>query len=197
MKNKIQGRVIVSFVINGDGTLSEFKVEHSVAPDIDAEALRVLQMSPKWLPAIINSQTVRVLHYVPIDFIIKNSIRDGNEQTNDNLNQLKNDSVVVGGALELAPSFQGRIEHFSRYLKRYLRYPESARKSGLEGQVIVTFVIERDGSLTSVKIVKGLSPDIDAEAIRLMAEGPKWKPGTQNGNVVKDTILSTDFLYIK
>jgi TonB family protein len=181
LKNNIQGRVIVSFVVNGDGSLSQFKIEHGVSPDIDAEALRVMQMSPKWLPGILNGKTVRVIHYVPIDFIIQGQSKS---QTQDTINHSKIDTPT-SGPVELAPSFPGGLEAFYKYLKKNQRYPRSAIQSGTEGRVIVTFVVERDGSLTDIKVKRGVSPDMDDEALRLIKESPKWRPGIQNDKPVR------------
>lgn len=68
MKNNVQGRVIVQFVVEKDGTLTEFKVARSVDPDLDAEALRVLQTMPKWKPGMQKGQVVRVKFTVPVSF---------------------------------------------------------------------------------------------------------------------------------
>ena len=68
MKNNVQGRVIVQFVVEKDGTLTEFKVAHSVDPDLDAEALRVLQTMPKWKPGMQRGEVVRVKFTVPVSF---------------------------------------------------------------------------------------------------------------------------------
>lgn len=68
MKNNVQGRVIVQFVVEKDGTLTEFKVARSVDPDLDAEALRVLQTMPKWKPGMQKGQAVRVKYTLPVSF---------------------------------------------------------------------------------------------------------------------------------
>ena len=68
MKNNVQGRVIVQFVVEKDGTLTEFKVARSVDPDLDAEALRVLQTMPKWKPGMQRGEVVRVKYTVPVSF---------------------------------------------------------------------------------------------------------------------------------
>lgn len=68
MKNNVQGRVIVQFVVEKDGTPTEFKVARSVDPDLDAEALRVLQTMPKWKPGMQRGEVVRVKFTVPVSF---------------------------------------------------------------------------------------------------------------------------------
>jgi TonB family protein len=66
-----------------------------------------------------------------------------------------------------------------------LKYPDDAKKKGIEGKVLVSFVIEKDGTLTVIKVIKSVSPDLDAEAIRVIARSPKWVPGIQNGRPVR------------
>lgn len=85
--------------------------------------------------------------------------------------------------VEQVPEFPGGIEKFYLYLKGHFRLPPNSGE--ITGRVIVSFVVEKDGSLTDVKVVRGLSPDIDKEAIRVILNSPKWKPGIQNGKAVR------------
>jgi protein TonB len=88
-------------------------------------------------------------------------------------------------AVEQEPGFPGGLDMFSLYLQRNLRYPPSAVKKRLEGKVFVSFVIEMSGAVTEVKVLRGVSPDIDAEAVRVVSHSPIWKPGIQNGRPVR------------
>lgn len=86
---------------------------------------------------------------------------------------------------EALPSFNGGTSAFGRYLSQNIRYPDRAKQNNVQGQVIVSFVIENDGRLTDIKILKNVSYDIDAEAYRVMNESPKWNPGLQHGVPVR------------
>jgi TonB family protein len=79
------------------------------------------------------------------------------------------------------PEFPQGDKALEKYLKNNLRYPDAAKKAGIKGKIHVRFVIERDGSIGTVTIVKSLSPECDAEAIRLVKSMPKWKAGKLNG----------------
>ena len=68
---------------------------------------------------------------------------------------------------------------------RNLKYPAEAKAKGIRGNVICAFIVEPDGQLSTVKVIKGLDPDLDAEAIRLVNAMPKWTPGKQNGEPVR------------
>ena len=86
---------------------------------------------------------------------------------------------------EMLPEFKGGVDAFMRFIAQNLRYPGDARDSGIQGKVIVTFVVERDGTLNDIKVIRGLSQSIDEEAIRVIKLSPPWQPGIQNGAPVR------------
>lgn len=71
------------------------------------------------------------------------------------------------------------------YLTNSLRYPDDARRQGVQGRVYVQFVVNEDGSISNAKIMRGISPDCDAEALRIVSTMPRWLAGKQNGKEVK------------
>ncbi len=83
------------------------------------------------------------------------------------------------------PEPEGGIAAFYDYLGENIRYPEEARRIGISGRVFVEFVVDKDGSLTDAKVVKGIGGGCDEEAIRVINRAPKWKPGKQRGRPVK------------
>jgi protein TonB len=72
-----------------------------------------------------------------------------------------------------------------QYLSNTIQYPVVAEENGVQGRVIVTFVVERDGSITDVKVVKSVDPSLDREAVRVVRSMPKWTPGKQKGDAVR------------
>jgi TonB family protein len=82
---------------------------------------------------------------------------------------------------EVMPSFPGGYKALNTFLKKKMRYPEEARRTKVQGQVIVQFVIEPDGTITSPKILKGIGGGCDQEALRIVNSMPKWIPGESNG----------------
>ncbi|MDX5346403.1 MAG: TonB family protein, partial [Hymenobacteraceae bacterium] len=86
--------------------------------------------------------------------------------------------------VEQMPSFGAGDAELLGYLAKNIRYPEKAQKMGVEGMVIVSFVIAPDGSVTKLNVVKGLGFGTEEEAIRVLKNMPKWKPGYQNGTAV-------------
>lgn len=87
--------------------------------------------------------------------------------------------------VEDMPQFPGGPSALYEYLAANIRYPKAAYKAGVQGRVILTFVVEKDGSISGTEVVKSVSPLLDAEAVRVINAMPNWVPGRQNGKVVR------------
>lgn len=91
----------------------------------------------------------------------------------------------VFDVVEQMPSFPGGDAALMQYLNSHIKYPAIAEENGVQGRVIVSFVVERDGSITDVKVLKSADPSLDKEAVRVTKSMPKWIPGKQNGSSVR------------
>ena len=90
--------------------------------------------------------------------------------------------------VEEKPSFQGGdANQFSKWVNQRLVYPESAKEHGVQGRVTLQFTIKKDGTLTNVKVLRGIDPALDKEAIRVVSMSPKWTPGKQRDRAVPVT----------
>lgn len=87
--------------------------------------------------------------------------------------------------VEENPEFPGGNSAMMKFLSDNIKYPVIAQENGISGRVITTFVVERDGSITDVQVVRGVDPSLDREAIRVIQTMPKWKPGKQRGSTVR------------
>lgn len=87
--------------------------------------------------------------------------------------------------VEIMPSFPGGLEAFYDYLARTMTYPELDRLNQIEGTVHMQFVIEKDGSISQVEILRGATPRMNREAIRALSSAPRWNPGQQQGQAVR------------
>jgi len=94
------------------------------------------------------------------------------------------DENKIFTVVEQQPEFQGGYEAMMNFIKKNMRYPASARRMGVDGTVYVSFVVSKDGSISEVKTIRGISADCDQEAIRVVSMMPSWKPGRQNGKPV-------------
>ena len=88
--------------------------------------------------------------------------------------------------VEQMPEFPGGAHALFEFLGKNIHYPKAAEDAGIQGRVIVTFVVMKDGSIGEVKVAKGVSPELDAEALRCVKSMPKWMPGKQNGEALAD-----------
>ena len=101
------------------------------------------------------------------------------------------DDVVAYYDCDQRPIFLNSADpsqFLERWVYQYLKYPESAIINGIQGRVMVEFIIEKDGKVTNVRVVKGVSEELDAEAVKVVSASPKWKPGKVNGNKVRTSI---------
>ena len=83
------------------------------------------------------------------------------------------------------PQFPGGQTAMLRYLGKQTNYPDSCKNAGIDGKVYVQFVVETDGSISNVEVVRGRHPLLDAEAVRVVKSMPKWTPGKQSGKAVR------------
>ena len=91
----------------------------------------------------------------------------------------------VYSIVETMPSFPGGQNALVAYIQKNLNYPQSARENGIQGRVYVNFVVEKDGSISNVKVNRGIGGGCDEEAVRVVKAMPKWIPGVQNGQTVR------------
>lgn len=91
----------------------------------------------------------------------------------------------VFDVVEQMPSFPGGNDALMKFLQENVKYPVVAQENGVQGRVVVSFVVEKDGSITDVKVVRSVDPSLDKEATRVVKSMPRWIPGKQNGAAVR------------
>ena len=103
--------------------------------------------------------------------------------TNVYSQEVANDDNQVFMIVQTPPKFPGGV---NKYLADSINYPDDARKNNAEGTVYVSFIVEKDGSVSSVKVLRGSNnASLDKEAVRVVSTMPKWTPGMQNGHTVR------------
>ncbi len=181
-----QGRVIVQFVVNKDGSISNDTVVRSVDPLLDAEALRVVRSMPNWIPGKQRGKEVRVRFTLPVSFRLSGGSTD-KAQESTKVAQTENASSrdEIFQVVEEMPEYPGGMSELMKYFSTNMRYPKEAQSKGIQGRVIVQFVVEKDGSITDAKVMKPVDPQLDAEALRVVNAMPSWTPGKQRGKAVR------------
>lgn len=113
---------------------------------------------------------------------IERSIENEPEVIFEEPDEVADEIVVIA---ETMPSFEGGISEFYKFVGKHLKYPAQARRMGIEGKVYVHFVVSKEGSLSDIKVVKGIGAGCDEEVLRIINMSPKWNPGRQRGNPVR------------
>ena len=102
--------------------------------------------------------------------------------------EVEEEEAIPFQLVEEKPSFQGGdANQFSKWVNQRLVYPEIAKENGVQGRVTLQFTVEKDGSVTKVKVLRGVDPSLDKEAVRVVSQSPKWKPGKQRDRAVPVT----------
>lgn len=186
MKAGIEGRVSCSFVVGKDGLISEAEVIRGVDPALNAEALRVINSMPKWSPGKQRGKSVNVKYTVPVTFRL--SGQEKKKTSSSRIARMRIKGVDTSGRIftvvQQMPEFPGGQGRLLQYLANNIKYPIEAQQNGVQGRVSCSFVIGSDGSLRDVEVLRGIDPSLDAEAVRVIKEMPKWQPGVQNDMAV-------------
>lgn len=165
-----QGRVICAFVVGPDGSISDPEILRGVAPLLDEEAVRVIHSMPRWAPGQQRGKAVAVKYTVPITFRLQG-----------------NDDKIAEAYMTVVdemPQFPGGDSKLLQYIAKSIKYPVEAQEANEQGRVICSFVVGKDGQVKDWKIVRGVSPSLDKEALRVISSFPLWSPGKQNGKAV-------------
>ncbi|PJJ54742.1 energy transducer TonB [Hymenobacter chitinivorans] len=191
IQNGQEGTVEVTFVVEKSGGVSDVQVKNAVAPLLDAEAIRLIKGGPKWVPAENKGQKVRQRVTVPVSFMLPlgaggpaPKVRPDEDGAAEN----KPAGPTVVKADQPARPVGG-TDAFFEWIQKNQKYPALARKKNIQGKVMVEFMVQPDGSLTDVKLVKRLGAGLDEEALRLIKAAPKWEPATYQGKPVRQKMV--------
>lgn len=164
--------------------MSDIRVVKGVDPSLDAEAIRVAEKMPKWIPGKNEGKPVRVYYTLPVTFRMSQEAPSAKSAGEKAPAESKPDKNGVYTVCDEMPTFPGGMAECMRFLGKVMEYPVEAMKRKEQGRVIVQFVIQPDGTITDAHVRKGVSPLIDAEALRVVSVMPAWTPGKQNGEAV-------------
>ncbi len=92
-------------------------------------------------------------------------------------------------AITQQPEFPGGVQELMKYLAKHTKYPDAAKESNVEGRVIIRFVVDKDGSISEPKLLRGIGSGCDEEAMRVVKAMPKWLPGLYKGKPVKGVYI--------
>ncbi len=200
----IEGRVFVGFIIDVDGSVTDVKLLRGIGCGCDEEAIRVVKSLPKWRPAKQNGVLIRVPFQLPVNF----KLEDKMDKEKGDKKTVKADKVVseneyfypssiegevedpeneVYEIVEQMPRFPGGDKAMKKFINDNIRIGEMVNKwqADAMGRIYVGFIVEPDGSITDVKVLRGIFEHYDEEAVRVVKSMPKWQPGMQRGKAVR------------
>ena len=169
--NGEQGRVICSFIVGRDGSVNNPEVLRGVTPLLNEEAVRVINTMPRWNSGMQRGKAVAVKYTVPITFRLKSLVEETKEET----------LTVV----DVMPQYPGGDHELLKFIAQSIKYPTDAQEAGVQGRVICSFVVDKKGNIVEPKIIRGIDPSLDAEALRVIGMMPRWTPGRQDGKAVR------------
>lgn len=176
LKRGIEGRVVLSFIVERDGSVSTIELLQSPDRILSEEARRVVSSSPKWTPGRQNGHFVRVRYMLPVDFSIP-----------------KKETAAQSTAAQkpgvASMQFEiGNLNAFRSWAMQRLRYPAGAREQQTEGSVVATFTVGRDGRVDDIRIAGKPDPQLAEEVRRVVKASPAWSPATRNGEATTVTV---------
>lgn len=142
-KDGIQGRVVIKFVVNTDGSIVDMEETRSPHADLTAEAMRVIKSMPKWTPATVGGKTVRSRFNLPVMFRL-----DGGKKTQYTSPQKPQSPQSLTDEQKAVHDWFGAQPELMTHLNKNIRYPKECQEQGFEGRVLVSIAVEKDGSVS-------------------------------------------------
>lgn len=176
LKRGIEGRVVLSFIVERDGSVSTIELLQSPDRILSEEARRVVSSSPKWAPGRQNGHLVRVRYMLPVDF-----------STPKKETAAQSTAAQKPGVASMQFEI-GNLNAFRSWAMQRLRYPAGAREQQTEGSVVATFTVGRDGRVDDIRIAGKPDPQLAEEVRRVVKASPAWSPATRNGEATTVTV---------
>ena len=183
-----QGLVVYTFVLEKDGSLSNFNIIHRADPLLNEEALRILKNMPPWRPARHNGEIVRSETYVPMYFKLNKNVQYSTRTSSSataRANAKTHQSILeyseIYTIVDKMPGYEYGEKELANFISYNMRYPKEALQQGIEGRILCSFIVGKDGSISNIEVVSGSNAALNNEAIRVLGLMPKWTPGENKG----------------
>lgn len=190
----IKEHVEVRFVIRKDGRVTDVEVTKSLSPQADAQAIELIQNMPRWTPAQVGGNPVNIYYSTNVWF------EKAASQKQLEVKEYPVKKRVIKEDIIMLPEFPGGPYEMANYIRVNMQYPPEAIENWIRGEVTVQFIVDEEGNISDVKAIKKLTPETDAEAVRLIASMPRWISGKKNGHRISmyQTLpIKFDFRHIK
>lgn len=181
----VEGRVVIGFVVNDDGSLSDFTVQRSICRDLDSEAMRVARLLPSFHPAMLMDKPIKFNYLLPFKFKLTPGA-DSSHRSSAKVSSVADTlNSKIFTVVEQMPSYPGGEQAMQHFISKNLKYPDYEAMHRISGRVIIGFVVNEDGHISDIKVRNSVSKGLDEEACRVINLFPAFKPGKQQGRPVK------------
>jgi len=182
----IEGLGLLTYIIEKDGNVSNIRMRTGLGGGCAEEMIRVVSQMPTWTPGTIDGKPKRVGREIRMWF----KLCDGVAEVIPFLDRkaystYRREEYGLYDSVDIAPQFPGGEKARMRFLQNNITYPKEAREKGIHGTVYVSFVIEQDGSVSDIKVERGIGGGCDQETVRVIQKMPKWSPGMIDGKPVR------------
>lgn len=174
------GKLEAAFTIDETGSVTKIRIIQVLDIESATEFIRVLKLCPKWQPAKRNGKPISIEIKYPMVF--KDKPKNEVLIARPAENKVGEETIYNTAGVEKRPDFPGGLKEFYNYIGQNFKTPDV---KGLSGKVVVTFVIEKDGSVTDIKVLRDIGFGTKEEAIRVLKNSPNWIPGEQEGKKVR------------
>ncbi|HLN21130.1 MAG TPA: TonB family protein, partial [Bacteroidales bacterium] len=180
LDQKIEGRVIVRFVVTAKGAVESATVLKGVHPSLDAEALRVVSSLGRFMPGSQGGKPVNVWYMVPVTFTLPGKEPNFSQSTTGD---------APSDTVDQQPEYPGGEREMFRFIAENTVYPEEAKNLKIQGKVIVRCAVKKDGTVDRISVLKGVDPLLDNEAVRVVSLLKGFRPGMKNGAAVDSWLM--------
>ena len=161
----------VKFTIDYDGQVINPKITRKIHPKVEAEILRVMSLIPRWTPGILANETVQVTYNLMLSF----SAMYGPELR---ITYTRINYPDVYEKVPVMPDFPEGQQALMEFLAKKIQHPNAGLGgNGVQGRTIIQFIVDKEGNIVKPKVLRGVDPYLDKEALRVINQMPKWKPG--------------------
>ena len=190
--SSLYGKVRVDYLVLPSGAIGDCRINF-VHPqgneDLMFEAKKFVAQLPLFTPGLLNGEKVRVWKYAILTF---GNYQEEKEVYNSTLGPISKkksdtprDKPVTDLEIEQMPTFPGGVYSLVDYLSTNIHYPVECEKAKIEGRVLVEFVVENDGSITSLEVKQPVHPLLDQEALRVISQMPRWFPAMSDKGTIR------------
>ncbi len=171
------GKIVFTFTVAETGEIKDIRVVEFPYIEMATEIIRVLKKAPHWEPAKLGVKPISIHVRFPMNFADKKA------EVLSNPEAIRKNKNLVDATTETPPQFEGGVKGLAEFIKNNFREPNVPYN--LKGKILTSFVVDVDGSIVDIIVLKDLGFGTKEEAIRVLKSFPKWKPATQNGTPIR------------